>query len=177
MIPIAYENDGLGLCFGLTCALVALAVGVRVGYLGGRTGLSYARSLVRAAGRGGLFIFLISIIYATVVALYDLRETPKHSQYIKWIDANGIRGLILDNAAWDNNGHCHCCTCLWYAYSLGDIKPTDVVYGAMCRGFFIAFIAPVYSIIGSVCTGIAAGLAFPFGTRRRACRNVQVDLQ
>ena len=67
MIPIAYENDGLGLCFGLTCALVALAVGVRVGYLGGRTGLSYARSLVRAAGRGGLFIFLISISnYVTI---------------------------------------------------------------------------------------------------------------
>ncbi len=177
MIAIAYANDELGFFVGLTYALIALAVGVRVGYLGGRTGLSYAHSLARASGRGGLLIILISIIYATVIALYDLREAPNHSEYIKWTDTNGLWGLSLDNTAWDNNGRCHCCTCLPYAYAYGDINPTDVVYGALCRGFSIAYIAPVYSIIGAVCTGFVASIAFPFGARRRACMNLQVDLQ
>ena len=190
-------NDFDWVQWGIVSAMgmAASGGGAWAGFQGGKAGKSLRRILFAAAGRGAFCVFVLSLVTATVIAHYELRELGRPlgrpmthmlspyplsgmdegpRQYITWADDQGLSGLELDQEGWlaaHYDGHglgVQCGECRGRIY----YNPSEVTRLAMAKGAIWAFVAPVFCLIGTIPAMITATMAFNFGARKRLAAEV-----
>ncbi|MBK1828511.1 hypothetical protein [Haloferula rosea] len=157
-----------------------LVVGAVSGFRSGVRGQSLQHSFLPAVRATVCFVVLASTLVAVVLAYYWLwdlgsdeksNQLHRYSSYITARPEGAIHGLALDyqgywidlNYGCDFHYWCSCARCT----PRSPFELDEIVNRAIGNGAAWAFLAPVWMLFGLVPTLAAAGVAHPFGLRKR----------